>query len=200
MFLHNFWIMDASVSALVFLSNIYGEKMQRTTQPAHVSKSLEGTKADHQEITATKPPHGQKKELHFVQYLCLNFSYFAAMGLTVVILQYCPSVMIALQHIAVMGFIVIAFAQWIPFKIGYLLGITFGTVWLFSVRTQFRWIINNLIYNHDVCFPFESCAVPKLCFLTDISVDCACLRRLPSRTDEPSSSGVKHWRMRKPSL
>ena len=137
--------MDASVSALVFLSAIYGEKMRGTAQPAHVSKSLEGTKADHQEITATKPPHGQKKELHFVQYLCLNFSYFAAMGLTVIILQYFPSVMIALQHIAFMGFIVNAFAQWIPFKIGYLLGITIGTVWSFSVRTQFRWIIKNLI-------------------------------------------------------
>lgn len=145
MFLYNFWIMDASVSALVFLSAIYGEKMRRTGQPAHVSKSFEGTKANHQEIPARETPHGQKKELHFVQYLCLNFSYFAAMGLTVVILQYLPSVMIVLQHVAVIGFIVIAFAQWIPFKIGYLLGILFGIVWLFSVRTQFRWIINNLI-------------------------------------------------------
>ncbi|XP_068705230.1 uncharacterized protein [Montipora foliosa] len=139
MFLHNFWIMDASVSALVFLSAIYGEKMRRKGQ-----STLERTKPDNQEYQSTRLQETER-ELKLIQYLFLNFLYFAAMGLTVVVLQFFPSVMIALQHIAVVTFIVIAIAEWIPFKIGYLLGILFGAVWLLSVQTQFRWIINNLI-------------------------------------------------------
>ena len=124
--------MDASVSALVFLSAVYGEKMRRKGQ-----STLERTKPDNQENQSTRLQEAGR-ELKLIQYLFLNFLYFAAMGLTVVVLQFFPSVMIALQHIAVVTFIVIAIAEWIPFKIGYLLSILFGAVWFLSVQTQFR--------------------------------------------------------------
>ena len=143
MVLYNFWIMDVCVSTLVFFSAIYGEKMRRNGQSANASKITEETTTNDQEIAS---PGNQSKwtELKLPQYLFLNFSYFAAMGLTVVILQYYPSVMIVLQHVAVVSFIIIAFAQWLP-KMGYIAGILFGVAWLLSVQTEFRWIINNVI-------------------------------------------------------
>ena len=144
MVFYNFWIMDVSVSALVFLSAIYGEKMRRNGQSTNALKIPGELATDNQEI-ASPEFQSKGKELKLPQYLFFNFSYFGAMGLAVVILQYYPSVMIVLQHIAVMSFIVIAFAQWLPLKIGYLMGILFGAVWLFSVQTEFRWIINNVI-------------------------------------------------------
>ena len=143
MFLYNFWIMDVSVSALVFLSAIYGEKMRRSGQWGNPSKSDETDSQEGKtvEIAAAKG----SADLKLPQYLLLNFTYFAAMGLTVVVLQYYPSVMIFLQHVAVVSFIMIAFSQWLPLKLGYLLGILFGAIWLLSVQTEFRWIINNII-------------------------------------------------------
>ena len=145
MVFYNFWIMDVSVSALVFLSAIYGEKMRRNGQSTNALKIPGELTIDDQEITVSPESRSRGKELRLPQYLFLNFSYFASMGLAVVTLQYYPSVMIFLQHIAVMSFIVIAFAQWLPLRIGYLMGILFGAVWLLSVQTGFRWIINNLI-------------------------------------------------------
>lgn len=146
MVLYNFWIMDLSVSALVFLSAIYGEKMRRNQgQSTNASKLAEVSTTDDNQEIASPGIQGKGTELKLPQYLFFNFSYFAAMGLTVVVLQYYPSVMIILQHLAVVSFILIAFAQWLPLKIGYILGILFGAVWLLSVQTEFRWIINNLI-------------------------------------------------------
>lgn len=142
MVLYNFWIMDISVSALVFLSAIYGEKMRRNGQWTNSSKSDE---TDGPENTSAIENPSKGTELKLPQYLLFNFTYFAAMGLTVVILQYYPSVMIILQHVAVVSFIMIAFAQWLPLKMGYSLGILFGALWLLSVETEFRWIINNVI-------------------------------------------------------
>lgn len=142
MVLYNFWIMDVSVSALVFLSAIYGEKMRRNGQWTNSSKSDE---TDGPENTSAIENPSKGTELKLPQYLLFNFTYFAAMGLTVVILQYYPSVMIILQHVAVVSFIMIAFAQWLPLKMGYSLGILFGALWLLSVETEFRWIINNVI-------------------------------------------------------
>lgn len=142
MVLYNFWIMDVSVSALVFLSAIYGEKMRRNGQWTNSSKSDE---TDVPENTSAIENPSKGTELKLPQYLLFNFTYFAAMGLTVVILQYYPSVMIILQHVAVVSFIMIAFAQWLPLKMGYSLGILFGALWLLSVETEFRWIINNVI-------------------------------------------------------
>lgn len=142
MVLYNFWIMDVSVSALVFLSAIYGEKMRRNGQWTNSSKSDE---TDGPENTSAIENPSKGTELKLPQYLLFNFTYFAAMGLTVVILQYYPSVIIILQHVAVVSFIMIAFAQWLPLKMGYSLGILFGALWLLSVETEFRWIINNVI-------------------------------------------------------
>lgn len=145
MVLYNFWIMDASVSALVFLSAIYGEKMRRNGQCGNATKIAEQTTTNNEEIAGSPGIESKGTELKLPQYLFFNFSYFAAMGLTVVFLQYYLSLMIILQHIAVMSFVVIAFAQWLPPKIGYTLGILFGAIWLLSVQTGFRWIINNII-------------------------------------------------------
>lgn len=142
MVLYNFWIMDFSVSALIFFSAIYGEKMRRNGQWTSAPKN---ELKDNRENSASLEHEGKGEELRLPQYLLFTFTYFAAMGLTVVILQYYPSVMIILQHVAVVCFIMIAFAQWLPLKIGYLLGILFGVIWLLSVETQFRWIINNVI-------------------------------------------------------
>ena len=134
--------MDISVSALVFFSALYGEKMRRNGQWTSVLNSAELT--DIQDNSSLEN-QGKGADLKLPQYLLFNFTYFASMGLTVLVLQYYPSVMIILQHVAVVSFIVIAFAQWLPLKTGYLLGILFGAIWLLSVETQFRWIINNMI-------------------------------------------------------
>lgn len=141
MVLYNFWIMDISVSALVFFSALYGEKMRRNGQWTSVLKS---ELTDIQDNSSLEN-QGKGADLKLPQYLLFNFTYFASMGLTVLVLQYYPSVMIILQHVAVVSFIMIAFAQWLPMKTGYLLGILFGAIWLLSVETQFRWIINNMI-------------------------------------------------------
>ena len=127
MVLYNFWIMDFSVSALIFFSAIYGEKMRRNGQWTSAPKN---ELKDNRENSASLEHEGKGAELRLPQYLLFTFTYFAAMGLTVVILQYYPSVMIILQHVAVVCFIMIAFAQWLPLKIGYLLGILLGVIWL----------------------------------------------------------------------
>ena len=133
--------MDISVSALVFFSALYGEKMRRNGQWTSVLKSELTDSQDNSSLEN----QGKGADLKLPQYLLFNFTYFASMGLTVLVLQYYPSVMIILQHVAVVSFIMIAFAQWLPLKTGYLLGILFGAIWLLSVETQFRWIINNMI-------------------------------------------------------
>ena len=147
MVLYNFWIMDACVSVLVLFSAIYGERMRRNghVQTANASKITEETSIESEGISSLGNPKKKATELRLPLYLLLNFSYFASMGLTVVVLQYYPSVMIILQHFAVFSFIIIVFAQWLPLKMGYLVGTVFGALWLLSVQTEFRWIFNNLI-------------------------------------------------------
>lgn len=137
MSLYNFWIMDLSVSGLVLLSAVYGDRMRRNGQSKTGSQNetFEGDLAS----------ESQETEPGLVTYLFLNFCYFAAMGLTVLILQYHPSVMIVLQHIAVVSFIIIAFVQWLPPRIGLFAGVLFSVVWLLSVETNSRWFFNNLI-------------------------------------------------------
>ena len=129
------------MSALVFFSAVYGERKRRNGQSVTATKDEEQQDQD----MNSKANSNKVTELNLPVYLLLNFGYFATMGLIVIVLQYYPPVMITLQHVAVMSFIVIAFAQWLPCKIGYLLGAAFAGVWLLSFKTQFRWIINNVI-------------------------------------------------------
>ena len=136
MMLYNFWIMDVTVTAMVLLSAMYGEKTRRNGQ---------STKAEYPLCDGGEVGSGKQTDSSLGMYLFLNFSYFAAMGFTVVILQYYPSIMICLQHIAVICFIVIAFAQWLPPRCGYAAGVLFSVAWLLSVETTLRWHFNNLI-------------------------------------------------------
>ena len=140
MLFYNFWIMDISVSVMVLFSAMYGERARRN------NLSTSGTKNDNSYSGGDLSNENQgTADSGLATYLLLNFSYFAAMGFTVVILQYYPSIMICLQHIAVVSFVVIAFAQWLPTRVGYLAGVLFSIAWLLSVETKFRWFFNNVI-------------------------------------------------------
>ncbi|EDO43943.1 predicted protein [Nematostella vectensis] len=139
MSLHNFWIMDASVCSLVFMSAFYGEKTRKSfTSDSAPTKNGKKTTEPVEESQKLEPAS-------LPWYILLNFAYFATMGLTVICLQYYPSVMIILQHLAVLCFILVAFTQWFPGKIAYFVGMSFACLWLVSVKTQFRWLINNVI-------------------------------------------------------
>lgn len=147
MSLYNFWIMDASVCALTLVSAFYGEKTRRRD----TSKAGTNTKTiTAKELPSRTSPNTELKEQEFTKpsilwYLLLNFSYFAIMALTVLFLQFYPNVMVALQHFAVISFLILAFTQWIPGKFGYFTGMLVALIWISSVGTSYRWLINNVI-------------------------------------------------------
>ncbi|KXJ27648.1 hypothetical protein AC249_AIPGENE16838 [Exaiptasia diaphana] len=143
MSMYNFWIMDIAVSGLTLLSAFYGHKKREEENSGKTS--LQET------VPPFSGPRNEQKELidakrlNLPWYLVLNFSYFTTMALTVSMLQYLPAIMIGLQHIAVVGILIIAFNQWIPGKSGYIAGSFFVLLWMASAKTAFRWIINNII-------------------------------------------------------
>lgn len=146
MSLYNFWIMDASVCALALISAFYGEKNRRRDTPSTSRTTIRTEK----ELLSRASPSSELKEQemskpNFLLYLLLNFSYFATMALTVLFLQFYPNVMVALQHFAVISFLILAFTQWIPGKLGYVTGMLFALFWMSSTGTSYRWIINNVI-------------------------------------------------------
>ena len=133
--------MDFAVSCLIFISAKYGENARRATNTATSINSLESSNGG----LKLSCSEDKGKETGLPTYLLLNFAYFFAMGLTVTVLQYYPYVMILLQHVAVMSFVLIAFSHWLPKSLGYTVGILFCVLWMCSVQTSYRWLINNII-------------------------------------------------------
>lgn len=137
---YNFWIMDFAVSALIFISAKYGEQARRkSTQPSN--NSTENSTTSLKLIVNDE----KGKETSLLTYLALNFAYFSAMGLLVTVLQYQPYAMIVLQHFAVMLFILVVFSHWFTRSFGYPAGVVFCLIWVTSVQTSYRWLINNII-------------------------------------------------------
>lgn len=147
MTMYNFWIMDIAVSGLTLVSAFYGNNRRKEGQ----ADALQRTITSQLSQEAIAPFVDELKELIDIKplnlcwYLVLNFSYFATMALTVLLLQYYPNLMIGLQHLAIMGFLILAFTQWMPGRSGYIAGSLFVVLWMASVKTGFRWLINNII-------------------------------------------------------
>lgn len=144
--------MDFAVCGLTLISAFYGDKRRKDGRNAGSSQSHKTTiTTDLSEENSLTPFVNELKEIMDVNpanlslYLLLNFTYFATMTMTVILLQYYTTLMIGLQHLAIMGFLIIAFSQWIRGKAGYIVGSLFILLWVVSANTSYRWLMNNII-------------------------------------------------------
>lgn len=152
MSMFNFWIMDFAVSGLTLLSAFYGDQRRREGQSSAPNKSEKNIAKKEVSPENTPPPFVKElkeiidvKPTNISSYLVFNFTYFAIMTLTVFLLQYYTTLIIGLQHLAIVGFLLFAFTQWIRGKAGYIAGSLFIILWIVSASTNFRWLINNII-------------------------------------------------------
>ncbi len=133
--------MDAFTSCLIFVSALAGDRRQRLKKLD--SKSDENSECESAEDSQTCTRKAIRMSLGY--YVLLNFTYFALMALLVVALRHYPTYIIYIQHMAVVGFIMIAFDGWFRPAIAYPTGIALSLAWFFSGSTAYRWILNNII-------------------------------------------------------
>ena len=164
----NFIILDLTVSLMIFVSALYGDRlyrrnngMSRTTKNIIIipdslfndfgsenedpGKSV--TKNNEQEHHRESQDHisnnnDKKYIIYFVGTLVI---YFMLMTYAVVLSQKKPEVMLVFQHVAIIGFIFVAFKQLMPSTIANGLGLLLSLVWFLSSKTSYRWIINDFI-------------------------------------------------------
>lgn len=138
---YNFWIMDALTSSLIFVSAFAGERRQKAKNQEdgfeEIGKLL--ARSDH----ANGEHQGFRMNLG--HYVLLNILYFSLMACMVLALRYYPIYIVYIQHIAVVGFIMIAFDGWFRPTISYPLGVALSVIWFLSGSTAYRWILNNII-------------------------------------------------------
>ena len=133
--------MDAFTSCLIFVSALAGDRRQKLKKIE--SKLDENSDCENEEDNKT---HTRKEiRMSLGHYVLLNFSYFALMALLVVALRHYPTYIVYIQHMAVVGFIMIAFDGWFRPTIAYPVGIALSVLWFFSGSTAYRWILNNII-------------------------------------------------------
>lgn len=138
---YNFWIMDAFASCLIFVSALAGDRRQKTKE-----QETEGNYfVLKEDFSDDDKEHSQEIRMNLGHYLLLNILYFTMMACMVTALRYYPIYIIYIQHIAVVGFIMMAFDGWFPPIIAYPLGITLSIIWFLSGSTGYRWILNNII-------------------------------------------------------
>ena len=138
---YNFWIMDAFASCLIFVSALAGDRRQKMKkkedeETRHISKP---------ESYVDDGKENQEIRMNLGYYVLLNILYFTLMACMVTALRYYPIYIIYIQHIAVVGFIMIAFDGWFRPTVAYPLGVTLSIIWFLSGSTGHRWILNNFI-------------------------------------------------------
>lgn len=134
--------MDAFASCLIFISALAGNRKKKVKKMDEELCVNSTSYIDEQDalVATTK-----ETSLKLVHYVVLNFLYFSLMALLVIALRYYPTYIVYIQHMAVVGFIMIAFDSWFHPFIAYSCGISFSLLWFFSGNTAYRWIINNII-------------------------------------------------------
>ena len=134
--------MDAFTSCLIFVSAIAGDRRQKSKK---FGLKLNDYSCAEEDTDAGKHFSRNEIRMHLGHYFLLNFTYFALMALLVVALRHYPTYIVYIQHMAVIGFIMIAFDGWFRPTIAYPLGLALSIVWFFSGSTAYRWILNNFI-------------------------------------------------------
>ena len=143
MFNYNFWLMDAFTSCLIFVSALAGDrrqKLKKVDSKLDENQQLYDYDSEIDENCARKTIR-----MHLGHYVLLNFIYFALMALLVLALRHYPTYIVYIQHMAVVGFIMIALDGWFKPTIAYPLGIALSIAWFLSGSTAYRWILNNII-------------------------------------------------------
>jgi hypothetical protein len=138
---YNFWIMDAFTSCLIFVSALAGDRRQKSKK---IESKLDEN-SDNESVEGSSTYARKEIRMTLAHYVLLNFTYFALMALLVVALRHYPTYIVYIQHMAVVGFIMIAFDGWFRPSIAYPIGIALSILWFFSGSTAYRWILNNLI-------------------------------------------------------
>ncbi|CAB4027330.1 signal peptide peptidase-like 3 isoform X2 [Paramuricea clavata] len=141
MFNYNFWLMDAFTSCLIFVSALAGDRRQKSKK---IESKLDEN-SDYEDTDEIRTYARKEIRMHLSHYVLLNFTYFALMAMLVVALRHYPTYIVYIQHMAVVGFIMIAFDGWFRPAVAYPLGIMLSILWFFSGRTAYRWILNNII-------------------------------------------------------
>jgi hypothetical protein len=141
MFNYNFWLLDAFTSCLIFVSALAGDRRQKSKK---IESKLDEN-SDYEDTDEIRTYARKEIRMHLGHYVLLNFAYFALMAMLVVALRHYPTYIVYIQHMAVVGFIMIAFDGWFRPAVAYPLGIMLSILWFFSGRTAYRWILNNII-------------------------------------------------------
>ena len=133
--------MDAFTSCLIFVSALAGDRRQKSKK---IESKLDEN-SDNESVEGSSTYARKEIRMTLAHYVLLNFTYFALMALLVVALRHYPTYIVYIQHMAVVGFIMIAFDGWFRPSIAYPIGIALSILWFFSGSTAYRWILNNLI-------------------------------------------------------
>lgn len=141
---YNFWLMNAFTSCLIFVSALAGDRRQKSKK---IDSNLDDNSdyEDLQDGGINRILSRTEIRMNLTRYLLLNFTYFALMALLVVALRHYPTYIVYVQHMAIVGFVMIAFDGWFPPGIAYPLGIAFSVLWFVSGNTAYRWMLNNII-------------------------------------------------------
>ena len=154
--LSNFSIMTCCVCAIVTLSVYFTEyfikRKIRTKEHSIIEfpeffQTLMSSQEDNDTLLSTKKNNNESSSTvtTYSRFFIFNFLYFVFMFGLITFLHRYATVLLVVQHIAVVGVIFLCFMQFGRPKRAIPLALIYATVWLTSIDTPYRWILNNTI-------------------------------------------------------
>jgi len=151
----NFSIMTFCVCAIVTLSVYFTEyfiKRKARTKEHNIIEFPEffQTLLNSQEDNDKLLPTSNSKDSSstpttYSRFFIFNFLYFVFMFILITFLHRYAAVLLVVQHIAVIGVIFLCFMQFGRPTRAIPLALLYAALWLTSIDTPYRWILNNTI-------------------------------------------------------
>ena len=154
--LSNFSIMTLSVCGIVTLNVYFTEYFIRRKSRSKDHKMIDFPDFFHSlfrpiddEKGAIKKMNNGNEELNnqsnYAKFLFFNSLYFVFMFMLITLLHQYAVILLIVQHCAVIGVILLNFLQFGKPSRAVPLTILYGFLWLSSVNTNYRWMLNNTI-------------------------------------------------------
>ena len=145
----NFWVMNVSVTLMVFSSACYAEvfirKQSNKYRVLYIPATIFG-----QNIPIVGAINQSNLMEHYrisflLWFLFCVFLYFLVILASVAIIEIYPKFIIYVQYSTIFVIICLFFLQYVQSQIAIPLSILYSITWVISGNTQYRWIINNTI-------------------------------------------------------
>ena len=145
----NFWVMNVSVTLMVFSSACYAEVFIRNQSNKYRVLYIPATIFDQNipivgVINQSNSMENHRKSF-LLWFLFCTILYFLVILASVAIIEIYPKFIVYVQYSTIFGIIYLFILQYIKCQIAIPLSVLYTITWMMSGNTQYRWIINNTI-------------------------------------------------------